>query len=231
MKMRRAAWIVMLLTLVIGWSTTSSAKQERKEQPKTRFVEDTLTALGGEHYPEKMKIKKVTSIVVAETYYHIFEGKLDTTGYHVIVYDNYLNYLGFYQSPYPPTNEQKPGNIVIDTGDVDDNGDPLFYPIPIDPVKGLPNKVQLGPTPTDLVKGPEVVKPEKDEAAEGEGQVVPEFREWAITKKGKEHKVRAIYVEHTFSEVVLKGETTGKTKAFPINSLSKDDRAYVQQFK
>ena len=229
--MRRAVGIMMLLALVIGLVTTATAKRERKEQPKTRDVEETLAALGGEHYPEKMKLKRVTAIVVGDTYYHIFEGKLDTTGYHIIVYDNYLNYLGYYLSPYPPTNEERPSSIVVDTGDVDENGDPLFYPIPIDPEKGLPNKIQLGPTPTDLVKGPEIEKPETDEAAGGEGKVVPEFREWTITKKGKEYKVRAIFVSRTFAEVVLKGETTGKTKAFPINSISKEDREYVEQFK
>jgi hypothetical protein len=227
--MRRAVGIIMLLALIVGLATTSSAKKERKESIKTRFVEETLAAMGGEHNPEKMKLKKVTSIAVAETYYHVFEGKLDTTGYHIIVFDNYMNYLGFYKSPYPPTNYQQPGSIVIDSNDVDDYGDPLYYPIPIDPVKGLPSRIQIGATPTDLIKGPEIEKPETDETAEDEAG--PEFREWTITKKGEEYKVRAIYMSHTFSEVILKGETTGKTKAFPINSLSKDDRAYVQQFK
>lgn len=239
--MRRVLGIILILALATGMATNTIAKTERKEQPKARFVTETLEALGEPHYPEKMKVKRITSIEVGETYYHIFEGKLDTVGYHIIVFDNYRNYLGFYKSDFPPCNEEKDNSIMIDSGDVDDDGNTLFYPIPIDPAKGLLERIQIGGTPTNLERAPkkegeEEVGPQggaKKKGPEGaaENKLVPEYREWTITLKGKELKVRAIYVKQTFAKVTLKAEASGRTNDFDITSLSKEDREYVAQFK
>lgn len=242
--MRRTVGIFMVLALVAGIATTVTAKRERKEQPKARDVEETLEALGAEHaehFPEKIKIKRISSVQIGDTYYHVFEGKLDTVGYHIIVFDNYNNYLGYYKCSFAPCNYQMDNMIVIDSGDVDADGEPLYYPIPIDPEKGLPGKVEIGGIPTKFVKNPTLEEAEKKEAgatgggeAAGDaedGKVVPEFREWTIKFKGQELEVRAIYIKQTFAEVTLKGEASGKEKGFPINSLSKEDREYIKQFK
>lgn len=241
--MRRTSSILMVLALAVGVAINASAKRERKEQPKARDVEETLEVIGGEHFPDKIKIKRIASIEVGDTYYHIFEGKLEAVGFHVIVFDNYNNYLGYYKSGFPPCNYQKPESIVIDSGDVNDDGDPLYFFIPITVEKGLPTKVELGGVPTRLVKNPNLKEGDLKtgggggaaaataEGAEEDGKVVPEFREWTIKFKGQELKVRAIYIKQTFAEVTLKAEASGKERAFPINSFSKEDREYIKQFK
>lgn len=230
--MKRTLGIIMILALATGMATNTLAKAERREQPKARFVQETLEALGEPHYLEKMKVKRIASIPVGDTFYHVFEGKLDTVGYHIIVFDNYLNYLGFYKSDFPPTNEEKENCISIDSGDVNDDGDPLFFWIPIDPEKGLPSKLQIGGTPTKLEKGPEIEgKEEGGPKAAKEGEIVPEYRDWTITHKGKKLTVSALYVSQTFAKVTLKAEVNGVIREFDITSISREDREYVAQFK
>ena len=243
--MRRILGIILILALAAGMATNTIAKTERKEQPKARFVTETLEALGEPHYPEKIKIKRITSIQVGDTYYHIYEGKLDTVGFHIIVFDNQQNYLGFYKSDFAPCNYEIENSIVMDSDEVDDDGNPKYFAIPIDIKKGLPLKVQLGGTPTKLEKAPEKEGGEEEEAgeggAEGEGKdpgaaeeeapVEPEYRDWKITFKGKEMSVRAIYVKQTFAKVTLKAEASGRSNDFDIPALSKEDREYIKQFK
>lgn len=242
--MKRLTGLMMVLTLAAGMVTTADAKQERKEQPSAREAEDALEVVGGAHFPEKIKIKRISSVEVGETYYHVFEGKLDETGYHIIIFDNYNNYLGYYESGSPPCNYQMKGKIVVDSGDVNDDGDPIYLYIPISPEKGVLKQIVLGGVPTQFIVNPNF-SPEAKEAgapaegtagtpgaaAEEEGEAVPEFREWKIKYKGQELQVRAIYVKQTFAEVYLKAEASGRTKGFPITALSKEDREYIKQFK
>jgi hypothetical protein len=215
--------------LISGFAVNASAKMEKREQPKARFVEETLEAVGGEHNPEKMDVKRISSIAVGDTYYHVFEGELDDVGYHIIIFDNYGNYLGFYKLNYAPINYQRDKCIVIDSGDVDEDGDPLYFYIPIDEKKGLPERVQVGGVPTKLVKAPKKEGAEEAKPVD-DGSVEPEFREWTITHQGRALTVRAIYVKQTFAEVFLKAEASGKTKGFQKTALSKEDREYITQF-
>lgn len=243
--MKRTLGIITILALAAGIATNAAAKTERKDQPKARFVKETLETLGETHFPEKIKIKRITSIEVGETYYHVYEGELDKTGYHIIVFDNKRNYLGYYKSDFPPTNYQIDGSIVIDPGTVDDDGEALYFSIPIDEQKGLPPRLQIGGMPTEFVKSPtydEAIKgatgggtaaegSAAKKAEDGEEEIVPEFRTWTIAFKGKPVEARAIFVKREKNEVFLRLEATGKEKGFPLHTLSKADQEYVKQFK
>lgn len=257
--MKKILGIVMILALVAGMASNTVAKTERKEVPKARFVEETLEAVGGVHNPEKIRIKKISSIEIGETYYHVFQGKLDTVGYHIIIFDNKQKYLGFYKSDFPPTNYEIETCIVLDSGEVDDSGNAKYYTIPISEEKGLPPMIVIGVSPVKLEKPPETEGEEEgdpeaeggaeagsegeseggedaDDAKDGskdavETKAVPEYREWTITHRGKPLTVRALYVKQTFAKVTLKAEASGRVNDFDITALSKPDRAYIRQFK
>jgi len=228
--MKKTLGMIMVLALAAGIATHVAAKTERKDQPKRRFVEEALAEVGGVHFPEKMDVKRISSVEVGDTYYHIFEGELDTVGYHIIVFDNYRNYLGYYKSDFPPCNYQIENSIALDSGTVDQNGKALHYPIPIHVKKGLPPNIQIAGMPTKFVKAPKKEASETEKAA-GEGGTEPEYRTWTIIHKGKEIPVRAIYIKQGAGKVHLKAEANGVTKPFAISSLSKEDQAYVKQFK
>ena len=241
--MKKSLSMIAVLALVTGLTTDVLAKRERKEQPNSRAAKEAVEALGEEHYPEKIKIKRISSIEVGETYYHVYEGKLNKLGYHIIVFDNYNNYLGFYKSDYAPTNEEVEGAIVLDSGDVDDDGNPKFFLIPISLKKGLPENVSIGGIPSKLVKAP---LPEgaktgppstgEDPAATNGSEVedtgpIPEYRDWIILHKGKKLSAHAIFVKFSAGKVYLKLEANGAEKGFNLNMLSREDQAYVKQFK
>ena len=228
--MKKTLGMTMVLALAAGIATNVTAKSERKDPPKRRFVEEVLAEAGGTHFPKKMDVKKITSVEIGDTYYHIYEGELDAVGFHIIVFDNYRNYLGYYKSDFPPSNYEIENCIAIDSGTVDDYEEPLYYPIPIDAKKGLPAKIQLGGMPTKFVKAPKKEGSEAKKAA-GDGETEPEYRTWTIIHKGKEIPVRAIYIKQSPGKVYLKAEANGVTKPFAISSLSKGDQEYVKQLK
>lgn len=241
-KMKKTLSMIAVLTMAMGIATHVEAKSERKDAPKKRFVEETLKALGGEHSPAKMKVKKISSVEVGDTYYHIYEGELDKLGFHIIVFDNYQNYLGYYTSDYAPCNNQIEGSIVMDSGDVDEDGETMYYVIPIDPKKGPPGKVSIGGMPSAFVKValPEGAKTGAPSAggAQANGKAgaedagpVPEYRDWIIMHKGKKIPARAIFVRYELGKVYLKLEANGAESGFNLNMLSREDQTYVKQFK
>lgn len=240
--MKKSLSMIAILALIAGLTTNAEAKRERKEQPNSRAAKEAVEAAGEEHYPEKIKIKRVSSIEIGETYYHVYEGELDKLGYHIIVFDNYKNYLGFYKSDYAPTNEEIDGAIVLDSGDVDDDGNQKFYLIPISLKKGLPAKVSIGGIPSELVKAPLPEGAKTGSPAAGEATAannvdaedaapVPEYRDWTILHKGKKIPARAIFVKYSGGKVYLKLEANGAEQGFNLNLLSREDQAYVKQFK
>ncbi|MEN7972223.1 MAG: hypothetical protein ABFR47_00145 [Verrucomicrobiota bacterium] len=244
--MKKVLSITMIMVLAAGIATNVAAKSEKKNAPKRRFVEETLAEIGEKHSPEKMDVKKITSVEIGDTYYHIYEGELDKTGYHIIVFDNYENYLGYYKSEYPPSNYQIDGCIVIDSNEIDDEtGDQVYFRIPIDEKKGLPKKLELGGIPVSLVKSPysEAKAQEKSNGGpaikttkgvaeeEKEEEVKPEFRTWTITKKGKKFKARAIFLKREGNNIFLRLEANSMEGSFSLFTLSKEDQEYVKQFK
>ncbi len=237
--MKKTLCMITIFALAAGFTTDALAKQERKNQPKSREAKEAIEAIGDEHFPEKIKIKRVSSIEVGDTYYHIYEGKLDKLNFHIIVFDNYKNYLGYYKSNYPPSNNEIEGSIALDSGDVDENGDQKYYAIPINPKKGPPGKVSIGGIPSEFMKAPlpegaKTGTPSADNAddkatMEDEGPV-PEYREWTIMHNGKKIPARAIFVRFSAGKVYLKLEAGGSEKGFSLHKLSREAQAYAKQF-
>jgi hypothetical protein len=241
MEMKKILGMIVILAIVTSIATDAAAKRERKEQPNSRAAKEAVEAAGGEHYPEKIKIKRVSSVEVGETYYHIYEGELDKLGFHIIIFDNYKNYLGYYTSDYPPTNNEVEGSIVLDSGDVDDDGEQKYFLIPIDLKKGPPGKVSIGGMPSAFVKAPlpegaKTGTPSANGEQAGTEAVAdevpgPEYRDWIIIHKGKKIPARAIFVKFEAGKVYLKLEANGAEKGFALHTLSREDQAYVKQFK
>ena len=239
--MKKTLSMIAVLAMATGIATNSVAKRERKEQPNSRAAKEAVEAAGEEHFPKKIKIKRVSSVEVGDTYFHIYEGKLDKLGFHIIVFDNYGNYLGYYKSDYAPCNNEIENSIVMDSGEVDDDGEVLYYAIPIDLKKGPPAKVSIGGMPSEFVKAalPEGAKtgdPSSGAKANGEAAVedtgpVPEYRDWVIMHKGKKIPARAIFLRLELGKVYLKLEANGVEKGFNLNMFSREDQAYVKQFK
>jgi len=232
----------LIFILVVGFSfitATTFAKSEKKNPPKTkREVQEKIKAVGGEiHFPAKTKISKIGSAKIGETYYHFFSGKLKKGGYMAYVFNNKAQYLGFYKLKFEPTGcegGKKEGAILVsleDSGDLNDNGDdPDAEKIrikesgPSDNAHINRELVKFVPVPKNKIASTLLTKNKKVSSK-------PEFREWIITKAGKEYKVRAIYVDQNFGKVKLRGEASGVETWFPISSISKEDKEYIKQYK
>lgn len=209
---------------------------EKKNDPDKRDVEESLQKLGETHFPKGMKTYKLGSLKTEESYYHIFVGELKGGyNYRVIVFDNTPKYVGYYELDRRPT-DIEPGAIIFRIEGSDDNqikftdkNGPQSNPR----IEGRAVKFIEAPQPekkSTLVTGGEENMDEEDSTDEN-AKTKPAFREWTLTIKGKEYKVRAIYVSQTFGKVKLRAEASGAENEFPISSLSKDDQAYIEQFK
>ena len=232
------------IALIIGIATTCFAKREKKNSPKSnRTVEEAIQAAGGEHWPEKkMKVKKIGEVEVGDTYYHIVKGELKDIGYRIIVFDNIPEYLGYYPSSIEPDYAEKDA-IYLDSGDADDEGDPIFYKIKI-PLKGPAKQAVIDGAQVAFVYAKAVAAPgaagattaaaqpaDGETADAADDPTVPAYREWIITRGGKKITARALYVKQDFGKVWLKSEGNGNEVAFAITELSKEDQEYVKKFK
>jgi len=233
----------LIFILIIGLSfatATTFAKSEKKNPPKTkREAMEKIKAAGGDvHFPPKTKLYKIGSAKIGDTYYHFFCGKLKKGGYMAYVFNNKAQYLGFYKLEFEPTaceGGKKEGSILVsleDTGDLNDDGDELDAEKirikesgPSDNAHINRKLVKFVPAPKKKASSTLITKNKKSTSTK------PEFREWTITKTGKEYKVRAIYVDQNFGKVKLRGEATGVESWFPISSLSKEDKEYIKQYK
>jgi len=232
--MKKQLNIIVTGLLLAGLATSANAesKREKKNEPKNRnVVAETVKAAGEKHFPEKMKIRDIGSIKMEKTYYHIYCGTLKKGGYHVIIFDNKPEYLGFYFiEQYEPSGYEdggaKEGAVLIDLG----NGNEEKIRIKQD---GPTDQATIDGVKSYFVKVPEkkVKAFEKPKEEGAEGALKPEFREWTITLGSQKLKVRAIYVSQTFGKVKLRAEASGKENEFAISSISKEDREYIKQFK
>jgi len=228
--MKRTMGIVVLVALMAGLAGSAVASSVKKNAPKKKAVEAELKKIGGEHFPDRMKVREIGPISVGDTYFHAFSGELKKVGYHVIIYDNDLNYLGFYATDFEPSDYEE-GAVLLDSGDGE-----VFYKIPIK-AKGPAPKVRL-PEGLPLVFVPAPgAKAATDggvtapKVATGKDGITAEYREWTITRKGKTIKVRAIYVSQAVGTVDIKSEANGKIAKVRLSELSREDQAYVKQFK
>ena len=235
--MKKATSIMMATALMAVIATTVVAKQEKENAPRGKAVLAKMKELGEPHYVERMKVHEMCSLEAGDTFFHIFTGELKKLGYHIIIYDNKENYLGFYPTEYEPT-EYEEGAVLLDSGDGEN-----FYPIPIG-LKGPAETIRIDGMPIKFVKSPSntgevgsagtkaaTTTLAGTETTEEDDTLKPEFRTWTIMFKGKPIEARAIYVKQEKGKVTLKLESNGKENAFSIYSLSKEDQEYVKQFQ
>ena len=231
--MKKTLGIVMAVALASIVATNVAAKPEKENAPRGKAVLTTLKELGEPHYVDRMKVHEMCSLEIGDTYFHVFTGELKKLGYHIIVYDNKKNYLGFYATEYEPTDYEEAA-ILLDSGDGEN-----FYNIPIGSrgpsdtirIDGMPIKFIKSPTNTGEAGGVAEKAAPVLVAATGEEGLTAEYREWIIIHKGKKIPVRAMYIEQKSGKVYLKAEANGVTKPFLISMLSKPDQAYVKKFK
>ncbi len=239
-KMKKTFAPMIAMALATGIAMNGMAKAEKKNPPKsTRAVVDALKEVGGEHYPEKMKVSSKMPVEVGETYYHCYTGTLRKGGYRIIIFDNTPQYLGFYNCEYEPCDYEE-GALMLDSGESDDDGNQLTYTVSI-PRKGPSSKISIDGVVSPFVKNPKLEEKKGDATTTAAGpakvatkdgkELVPEYREWTIRMKGREIKFTAIYIKKSGSKVTLKEQKRGKENDFSIAALSKEDQAYLKQFK
>jgi hypothetical protein len=228
--MKKIFTLMMVGTLAAGIATNTMAKSEKKNVPKNNVVEAALTAAGAVHYPEKMKIGKTGPVEFEETYYHAFSGSLKSGNYRVIIFDNKENYIGYYESEYEPL-ETEEGGVVLDAGDGESTYTIRFGE------KGPREKTSIDGVPVIFVKNEKQVAKAAEAANAAKAEVAsnepiqPEYREWILINRGKKIPVEAIYVKQTGSKVTLKKKSDGRSKEFPLNMLSAEDKEYVKKLK
>ena len=225
--MKRTLNIMIVGIVLAGIAISAEAKREKKNEPKDkRFVIEILEGLGEEHFPKGMKVRELGSLKTETTYYHIYSAALKGGyEYRVIVFDNTPEYIGYYTSTYEPSGYED-GKVLLDLEDG------TYADIEFSD-KGPQDTTRVNGISTKFMKAPEKTKekfvPKGKERADGVNE--PEYRIWKITLKGKEGKVRAIYLSQDFGNVTLRAEASGTKKAFPISSISKEDKEYIKQYK
>lgn len=225
--MKKTLGMIMIGALAASMATTAVAKREKKNEPESKkAVAAALKAAGAEHSPEKMKIREVGSVKTDLTYYHVYCGILKGGyEYHVIVFNNKQEYLGYYRTEYEPTGYED-GAILIDLQDgtyekirIEDDG-----PVDNTRIDGVGTKFKKVP---EKKKVSTLVTKDK----EAKGAVKPEFRNWTITRGSQKLPVRAIYVSQDFGKVTIRAEASGREVSLPKSQVSKEDREYIKQFE
>lgn len=233
--MKNTMATILMMTAAMGIATGVLAKSEKKNPPKSGDVEKMIKDAGGDHFPEDMKVNKVGPIEVGDTYYHAYCGSLQKGGYRVILFDNSPAYLGYYATEFEASDYEE-GAVLLDSGESDEEGNTDWYYIRIGN-DGPKEKVSIDGIPTPFVKNKKSEEEKKAEATKAattsadNGGLQPEYREWSIRAGAKEMKFTAIYIKQAGGKVYLKEQKRGITKDFSISKFSKEDQAYIKQFK
>jgi len=221
--------VIATVAFSLGIVSNTLAADVKKNAPSKSTVEKTLKEIGGEHFPEKMKISELGSIETDTTYYHIFVGTLKNGGYHYIFYDNTPTYLGYYEISYEPYDYGE-GEIYLSlTSD-------SRITVPITDA-GPTDKLRLGSTgeTVTFVKAPVIEKPEVEETTTKrsiggpqKAKKATDYRPWTITMSGKAIEVEAIFVEMKDGQVTLKSAKNGQLATVPLKAFSNADKAYLK---
>lgn len=86
---------ISILLLVI--STSLPVYGVSKNRPKLSDIGDIIETAGKPH-SEVDNIKRLDSLKMEDTYFHVFSGQSDAGSYRVIIFDNDKQYLGFYDT-------------------------------------------------------------------------------------------------------------------------------------
>lgn len=248
--MNRKLVSYLTLAIVLGFVSVTLAGYPKKRQPSSkRDVEKALEAAGGDHNPEKIKIKDIgylktgTEEPEETSWFWIYSGQLDDkSGYHLIIFDNTPKYLGYYLVTAEPrdTDGKEYINLYTDEN-VDENGVPLPKTVPFDE-SGPPKRIQdANGMPVKFVPAPPPAAPEKSTSGSSSStssasssssgpKMEPEYRSWHITIGEKVIEVEsAIFVELKNGNVTIKDAKTGRTVTKPIAAFSDEDKEYLKQ--
>ena len=236
---------VILFITLLGTSSITVDAATKKNDPNKKEVEKILKEIGGEHYVDDMKINDICTLdfedpkTEEDVYYHIYSGSLRKGGYHLIIFDNKPEYLGYYSVSFEPADYEE-GAVLLDSGDSDEDGNTYWHTVALD-VDGPPEKIRIDGTPVSFVKNPNreaeekmngsdgapmLVVPEKEKSASGE---VIDYRDWTITMQGKEITVNAIFEKIEGGKVYIKNAKNGRVAAVPGSALSEEDKEYVKR--
>ncbi|MDF7805967.1 hypothetical protein P4E94_00860 [Pontiellaceae bacterium B12219] len=224
-------------------SPLNASARVKKNEPDKRDVAKFLEELGGEHFVKYMRVKNFCTLEFEgpdeeEIYYHVLVGTLrGSEGYHIIIYDNKPEYLGFYYTTLNPEDYEK-DRIKLDSGDANNSGDSVYIALPLT-VKGPADTVNIDGIPTKFVKNPNLTVEEKNDDDGDLLPVVPketsvsgeviDYREWKITMKGKEISVNAKFEKIEGGKIYIKNAKNGAVAAIPGSALSPEDQEYVKR--
>jgi len=240
-------WIFRVIVAGIALNLAAiEAYAAKKNDPDDDEVEEILKDVGGDHMVEDMKINDLCSLEFEneetdeEVFYHIYVGTLRKGGYHLIVFDNKPEYLGYYRTNFEPA-EYGEYEIMLDSGESDEDGNTTWYTVPFT-IKGPADKIRIDGTPVSFIKNPKredeakkksggndstkLVVPEKEKSASGE---IIDYRDWTITMKGKQITVSAKFEKIEDGKVYIKNAKNGVVAGVPGSALSAEDVEYVKR--
>lgn len=220
--------LILAVLCATGILSDTFAADVKKNKPARRDVENILEEIGGEHFPEDMKISPIGPLETDSTYYHIFSGTKRKGGYHLIFFDNTPAYLGYYLITLEPIGYGE-GEIYLYLGSdstvtiaIDDAGPPEKIKFP-----------EIGQQ-ANFVRAPVKEEPVEEEVQSTKKGVVkpkktPEYRSWVITKGGKELNIEsAIFVKFEDGIVTIKNGKNGLIANVSAGSLSPADKEYLK---
>jgi hypothetical protein len=221
--------VMLTAACMAGILYSAFAADVKKNKPSRRDVEQRLEEIGGEHFPEGLKISPVGPVETDSTYYHIWYGTRKKGGYHLIFYDNTPAYLGYYLISYEPTGYGE-GEIYL----YRTSNSKTTVPVPDE---GPPEKILTDESglmarfiPAPVVEEPEEEPDETAALTSPKKKKKPEYREWNITKGGRVINVpSAIFVEMADGNVSIMNAKNGLIATVPASSLSPEDKAYLKE--
>lgn len=233
---------ITALLCAIAVTGLLTAEAVKKNDPSKKEVEALMKEIGGDHYQERMKFNDLCSLKYEDStgednYWHIYVGETKKDGYHVIIYNNVPEYLGFYKSNYEPVDYEEE-TVLLDSEESDSEGGTIYIKLPIS-AKGPALKVRDGSTLFEFKKNP-LLEPEDKVTAAATGGIpavpkqtsatgkVIDYRDWKITMKGREITVNAIFVKLEKGNVTLKSAKNGRETSIPGSALSEEDKEYVR---
>lgn len=232
--------LTALICTTIAATGLMQAEAAKKNDPNKKEVLELLKEIGEPHYEERMKVYSVCSLEFEgkdgeDDYYHVYSGSLKKGGYHIIVYNNVPEYLGYYLVDFEATDYEE-GAVLLDSGDGSS-----YFTLPIPP-SGPAETVRIDGIPTKFVKNPKLEEkkdgsviaadggipalPKKETSASGE---VIDYRDWTITIKGRTLTVNALFVKIEKGQVTLKSSKNGRETTVPGSALSDEDKEYVRR--
>jgi hypothetical protein len=221
----------LMLTAVCASGILSStfAADVRKNKPARKDVEQILEEIGGEHFPEGIKISPIGPVETDSTYYHVFSGTRKKGGYHLIFFDNTPAYLGYYLVALEPVGYGEGEIYLYLTSD-------SKYTITIGD-EGPPEKIVITELnqQANFIRAPVKEEPVEEEVVEStdkgpaKPKKKPEYRAWTITKDRKALKIEsAIFVKIEDGVVTIKNGKNGRSADVPVSSLSPADKEYLK---